>query len=152
MYLRAKRVKVMEINDIKNLPLLIETSQLLMTTGVEIISRAGVELVKSIRDTETDSSIQFQMILTESECCTVTKIITNILTVLPTKNPEILKICASNINSLGTIVTASVNLKKTDMPQSLRSKIDYFKKECINNNNKELWEKLQGFIYSIYNS
>lgn len=140
----------MEMTDINNLPLLIETSQLLMTTGVEIISRAGVELVKSIRDNETTSSNHFQMVLKESEIDTITKIINNILTVLPSNDQEIMNICASNIRSLGTIVTASVNLKKTDMPQSLRSKIDHFKRDSINDNNKEYWEKLEGLIYRIY--
>ena len=142
----------MEINDIKNLPLLIEISQLLMTKGVEIVSRAGVELVKSIRDNELDCSNKFQMVLKEAESDIITKIINNLLTVLPSNDQEILNICANNIKSLDIIVTASVNLKKTDMPQSLRTKIDHFKEGCINDNNKEHWEKLEELIYRIYNS
>lgn len=152
MYLRTKRVRTMEINDINNLPLLIEISQLLMTKGVEIVSRAGVELIKSIRDNELDSLKKFQMVLEEAESDAITKIINNLLTVLPSNDQEILNICASHIKSLDIIVTASVNLKKTDMPQSLRTKIDHFKEGCINDYNKEHWEKLERLIYRIYNS
>lgn len=137
-------------NGIINLSLLIETTQLLMTNGIEIITRAGEKLIKSIRENKSDTINQFQMELTESEHDIVTRIIVNIISVLSSNDKDILSICANNIKSLGTIVTAVVNLKKTEMPPILRTKIEQFRAESINANNKEQWEKLEKLIYKVY--
>lgn len=137
-------------NNIINLSLLIETTQLLMTNGIEIIRRAGSELIKSIRDKDPDSVEQFQMEFTESEKEIIIKIISNILSVLSSDDKDILNICSNNIKSLETIVTAVVNLKKTEMPPTLRNKIEQFRAESINDNNKEQWEKLEKLIYKVF--
>ena len=137
-------------NNIINLSLLIETTQLLMTNGIEIIRRAGAELIKSIRDKDPDSVEQFQMEFTESEKEIIIKIISNTLSVLSSDDKDILNICSNNIKSLETIVTAVVNLKKSEMPQTIQSKIEKFRDEDIRDNNKEDWEKLEKLIYKIF--
>lgn len=121
-----------------------------MTYGIEIINRAGVELIKSIRDKDPDAINQFQMEFTESEKEIIIKIISNILSVLSSDDKDILNICSNNIKSLETIVTAVVNLKKTEMPPTLRNKIEQCRAESINDNNKEQWEKLEKLIYKVF--
>lgn len=87
------------------------------------------------------------MEFTELEKEIIIKIISYTLSVLSSDDKDILNICSNNINSLETIVTAVVNLKKSEMPQTLQSKIEKFRDEDIRDNNKEDWEKL---IYKIF--